>query len=151
MWLMAYDKILINWSRGQRNIASSSCCNRCSAEKEDALHAVRDCKESKEVWTCFIRPLPQRGFFSQNLQEWLLTSLAFRGDSVHSSSWLEAMAIISLSVWRRRCCRLFVRNIPSLEEKIEQIRFNILETERAFHIGPIHQSRESGVFVMDEE
>lgn len=57
MWLLAHDKTLTNWSRWHRQISLTACCDRCTAEKEDAIHALRDHKASKEVLMCFIPPL----------------------------------------------------------------------------------------------
>lgn len=46
LWLLAHDRVMTNWARWRRMIISSPSCGRCAAEKEDALHATRDCKDS---------------------------------------------------------------------------------------------------------
>lgn len=67
MWPMEHDKFLTNYSRWHRHLSSTPYCDQCEAVEEDALHAIRDCKSSKEVWQWFIPLILQQNFFSQSL------------------------------------------------------------------------------------
>lgn len=81
MWILAHDRVMTNWSRWRRRIAQTAGCDRCSFEREDGAHAIRDCKESKEVWPAFIPPHLHTRFFSLELKPWLLKNLCSKNES----------------------------------------------------------------------
>lgn len=43
-------------------------CGRCRAQREDALHIVRDCKASMEVWRGLVAQNDQSTFFLPGLR-----------------------------------------------------------------------------------
>lgn len=131
---MAHDKILTNWSRWRRRISSNPSCVRSLAEKEDALHAVHDCKESREVWLSFIPPILQVSFFSMDLREWILTNLTSRENAGCEMRWPESMALICWLVWRWRCRELFDDSKLSIVQKVEFVWSYIMEMESAFNL-----------------
>lgn len=69
MWLLAHDRVLSNWARWRRKLATSPCCDRCSVAKEDGIHAIRDCKGSREVWIVFLPPSLHGESFNLSLQD----------------------------------------------------------------------------------
>lgn len=50
IWLLLHNSIQTNSHRFRCNLSSSPSCARCSAAKEDALHCLRDCPHSREIW-----------------------------------------------------------------------------------------------------
>lgn len=56
LWLLAHEKLLSNFSRWRRRIATSPNCNQCIGREETNMHAVRDCCEARRVWLNFIPP-----------------------------------------------------------------------------------------------
>lgn len=94
MWLLTHDKILTNGSHWRRHLTSNPCWNRCDAEVEDGVHAVRDCKESKEVLKCIIPPPLRQSFFMLGLQEWLLMNSKYRGEDIDGIGRPEMTTLI---------------------------------------------------------
>lgn len=148
MWLLAHDKILTNASRWRRHLTSNPCCFRCDAVVEDGLHVIRDCKGSKEVWECFIPPPLWRNFFIQELQDWLLMNLTFRGGDDSEVGWPEMMGLISWSVWKWRCSQCFENKCLTIDQKVEWLRHTSLEMSKAFSKSPVHRERDRNEFVM---
>ncbi|XP_061365687.1 uncharacterized protein LOC133308973 [Gastrolobium bilobum] len=50
LWILLGDKLMTNFRRVERHMASSVACPRCTHVTETSLHAVRNCKDSLEVW-----------------------------------------------------------------------------------------------------
>lgn len=50
VWTLAHDKILTNHSRSKRKMSDTSACFKCCNAVEDALHTLKDCPNSHEVW-----------------------------------------------------------------------------------------------------
>lgn len=55
-WIMSHKKLMTNKERWKQRIAASPLCGRCHREEEGVLHAIRDCRVEKEVWSCIIEP-----------------------------------------------------------------------------------------------
>lgn len=101
MWLTAHDKILTNYSRRRQRLALVRSCDRCEAMEEDALHALHDCGDSKEVWNCFVPLVLQGRFFSsQSLKEWLLLNLKLKRTELQEERWPESMELICWRLWK---------------------------------------------------
>lgn len=50
IWTLDHDRILTNYGQWRRKMTDSPACFRCNSDVEDALHTLRDCPSSKEVW-----------------------------------------------------------------------------------------------------
>lgn len=132
--LLAHDKVLSNWSRWRRMLSPSPGCQRCLADKEDAIHEVCDCPDQKEVWLKLIPPDLHQSFFSMGLREWLTMNLMYKGRSILEAKWPACMALTSWKLWKWRCLELFEQRHLSVEQKVEEVRMSICEMERAFKI-----------------
>lgn len=141
LWLLAHDKLLSSWSQWRRKLSSSPCCHCCSAKKEDVIHALRDCLDSKEVWLKFIPPGLHHSFFSLGLQEWLLTNLTLKEGSSLEMTWTTSMALLCWKLWKWRCQDLFEQWRFGIDQKVEDVQMSICEMEWAFKIGPVHRVR----------
>lgn len=142
-----HDRTMTNWTRWRRKIAQSPACSRCNTERKDALHSVKDCAETKEVWTIFVSPNCEQIFFTLDLRQWLLRNLCAKSDALYGGIWPEAMAQICWQVWCWRCSDLFEGKRLSLAHRVELMQQSISETQTAFAIGPTHQ----GNWVLNNE
>ncbi|XVF15275.1 hypothetical protein REPUB_Repub09cG0137100 [Reevesia pubescens] len=80
-------------------------CERCSADKEDILHALRDCQNSKAVWSQLLSVEAYRSFFSLTLHDWVLANI--RNVSVsHGTPWAVLFAFAVWLIWYWRNCQL---------------------------------------------
>lgn len=52
-------------------MAPSSACARYNVAREEAMHSIRECKVSREVWSHLITPFDSMNFFSPNLKDFL--------------------------------------------------------------------------------
>lgn len=75
IWLLAYDKVLTKLSIWRRRLMDNSDCRLCREEREDSIHAIRDCMALREVWNSFLPSQLDKSFFSSNLRDWLLGNL----------------------------------------------------------------------------
>lgn len=50
LWVLDHDKLLTNYERWRRRIADNSDCQQSASQREDVLHAIRDCPGAGEVW-----------------------------------------------------------------------------------------------------
>lgn len=41
-------------------------CERCWADREDAIHAIKDCRRAKEVWEMLVPPAIAMEFSTWN-------------------------------------------------------------------------------------
>lgn len=122
LWTLAHDRLLTNQGSWRRRMTNSPACPRCSCAVEDALHMLRDCPPSKEVWvrtwpTAFI---PE--FFSLHLHEWLLKSLSLnsRPRAMGEGSWSERMAITMWNLWKWRNLEVFRKGVMPLHQRWRQ-------------------------------
>lgn len=132
LWLLAHDGILTNGARWQRHVSNFPGCVRCQETIEDALHAIRDCKDSSEVWLSFIPKPLQKDFFTLSFQDWLLSNLRFRDDAFYGGRWPENMATICWVIWKWRCQKVFEMEGLNCSQKIEQIRMLLREMESVY-------------------
>lgn len=59
-----------DWRMG---LATSSDC--CNGGREDAMHAVRDCTSSKQVWNSLLTPKLASQFYRQDMRDWVVLNL----------------------------------------------------------------------------
>lgn len=50
VWLVMHQALPVNSNRYRCHLASTESCSRCSSEREDCLHCLRDCPHSRELW-----------------------------------------------------------------------------------------------------
>lgn len=63
-WLLTSNKLLINAERWRRYLTDNNNYQLCQQDREDELHAIRDCPTSKQVWMNIIDPYFTDTFFS---------------------------------------------------------------------------------------
>ncbi|XVE95562.1 hypothetical protein REPUB_Repub02eG0108700 [Reevesia pubescens] len=79
-------------------------CGRCSADKEDILHALRDCHSSKTIWCQLLPAESYRSFFNMSLHDWVLANI--RNTSVsHGIPWAVLFAFAAWLIWYWRNCQ----------------------------------------------
>lgn len=76
MWTPAYDRILTNYCRWRRKLADNLSCARCRCDVEDALHTLRDCPTSMEVWMHSLQGSSFQDFFLLPLRDWMMKCLS---------------------------------------------------------------------------
>lgn len=101
---------------------------------EDAIHAIRDCAVTKEVWTCLVPPSLNSSFFSLSLKDWILLNLRLRQRSWMGSDWPVIMASTCWCVWKWRNAGVFNGEVVPLEVNLETIRSRVRETELAWGV-----------------
>lgn len=50
VWLLAHQKILTNACQRRRKLTDNLGCKHCLGGVKDAIHMIRDCTASKEIW-----------------------------------------------------------------------------------------------------
>lgn len=150
LWLLAHEKVLTNLSRVRRNLSQSACCDRCPAAVEDAMHAVRDCPASKEVWIRFVPPDVHNQFFSFGVQDWLLTNISSGSHPSRGERWPANMAIACWKLWKWRYDEVLTQRRRSVDQKIVDLRLIFREMELAFEAGSVYRVRKERISVLGE-
>lgn len=138
MWLLAHDKVLTNYARWRRMIADNPECVICNNQKEDSLHAIRNCNEFNKVWMHLLPP-SQRQIFLSSIKR--LISLKFNKQVCHKHWWRFECQIYDSSwgygsggmkefskiyLYQLRETQtfggVFCGNVGSLEENIDELR-----------------------------
>lgn len=91
LWMLAYEEILTKFGRQRRRLTDNSDCIRSSRGCEDALHLIRYCRTLREACECLQPTIMLDGYYSLNLQEWMLRYLRYKGWSRRGAEWPEIM------------------------------------------------------------
>lgn len=75
IWLLAHNGVLTNNNRWRRHLGDNPSYHKCDADKEDAIHVVRDCAVSTKVWECMPISSTSSNFYTMPLREWILLCL----------------------------------------------------------------------------
>lgn len=94
LWLLAHRKLLTNHERCRRIIALQVDYSSCWADKEDEMHAIRDCKTTKEIWELVSPPDLVSNFFTLGTKEWLEASLKRSIRTGVEEAWPVRMVLI---------------------------------------------------------
>ncbi|XP_057442323.1 uncharacterized protein LOC130734042 [Lotus japonicus] len=94
VWLVLHNAIQVNQLRARCHMAADATCTRCSNSIEDALHCLRDCPQSWDLWQR-LGATNWANFRCSELERWV-TSLS-RG--VHGVRFLAGL----WAAWKWRC------------------------------------------------
>lgn len=76
LWKLAHKALITNVWREKRHLVDSNYCPVCGTEEESVMHVVRDCARMVQVWLIISDGhLPHNTFFTENLEQWLLSNL----------------------------------------------------------------------------
>lgn len=129
VWLVAHNKVLTNYNRWKRRMTQLAGCARCTCEKEDTLHMVRDCVASREVWEVMLLRYPQSRFFTHtSVQQWLYEGLRGHKAEKGKFGWKEIMATVMWWLWKCRNDEVFDKVTRTLNERICFIQMRIEES-----------------------
>ncbi|XVF29962.1 hypothetical protein REPUB_Repub16aG0016300 [Reevesia pubescens] len=73
-------------------------CFRCSLDVENAVHALRDCYKSKEVWLGINQDLVRYDFFMLSMKEWFLSNVGYRR-SIYGILWPVFFSTVLWFLW----------------------------------------------------
>lgn len=80
IWLVVHNSIQTNLYRFRCNMVASPSCTRCSAPEEDAIHCLRDCPHSRELWMR-ASALSWPGFLQNGCDAWVRSQVQGRNGS----------------------------------------------------------------------
>lgn len=106
-------------------LATSSACNCCNGGAEDALHAVRDCVSSKQVWNSLLTLKMASHFYHHGMRDWVLLNPKHKDHEGRKLSWLEIWAIRVWLLWKWRNGEVFRSKQITLEMKMEIVKRSI--------------------------
>ncbi|KAH9779123.1 putative ribonuclease H protein [Citrus sinensis] len=75
LWQAFHAGLKTKAELARRHLLTSTCCDRCGALCEDALHALRDCPLVKQFWLNIIPISERQGFFNARFHHWLHSNL----------------------------------------------------------------------------
>lgn len=113
-------------------MTNNAACSRCSCTVEDALHTLKDCPTSKEVWVSKWPTTLVPEFFSLPLKDWLLKSLSLRPRAMGDEGWPERMVITMWNLWKWRNFEVFGGGVTPLQQWLETIIRACAETGKAW-------------------
>ncbi|XP_052290912.1 uncharacterized protein LOC112498105 [Citrus sinensis] len=97
LWQAFHARLKTKAELARRHLLTSTCCDRCGALCEDAMHALRDCPLVKQFWFNII-PISQRqGFFNARFHHWLHSNLVDDSRMGDVSNWV---VFFGLALWR---------------------------------------------------
>ncbi|KAH9770878.1 putative ribonuclease H protein [Citrus sinensis] len=132
LWLVMHGKIKTREELFKRHIVDKMNCERCGHERENVMHALRDCFVAKRIWNCLIPVNFRHHFFSFNLRDWLCFNLGKTGinEVGDECACLFGVAIWKIWFWRNQflfsqkspCCNHVVAEIKSWAQDIQNAR-----------------------------
>lgn len=94
IWLCLHEALPINATRFNRHLATSASCSHCSSTFEDSLHALRDCRHSRELWTR-LGADRWHNIWNQDVKVWL----THHARGAHATKFLAGL----WNIWKWRC------------------------------------------------
>ncbi|MBA0634263.1 hypothetical protein Godav_029951 [Gossypium davidsonii] len=68
-------ELLTNLESVYRGFGNNSVCGVCGHNSKDVVHAIRDCTLARNIWNLLIPTDRHDRFYSDNLQDWLISNL----------------------------------------------------------------------------
>ena len=87
LWLVMNDKLLTNMEHVRRHMTNIVMRGRCHVDSEIALHVLRDCPFSTQIWLGLVPQERWLEFFSFSLQDWLCWNLSNYSSYDLSLNW----------------------------------------------------------------
>ncbi|XP_057449118.1 uncharacterized protein LOC130740498 [Lotus japonicus] len=112
VWLVLHQSIQTNAYRYRCNMTATPNCSRCSATEEDALHCLRDCPHSREIWMR-VGVMAWPGFMIYDCGDWVRRHAQGRNG-------LQFLAGV-WGIWKLRCNMVFEENPLPVNEAWRRI------------------------------
>lgn len=98
MWLVARNRLrLTNQERRRRHLKAHSTCQRCHEADKTEIHALRDCPATRQIWSSIVHPHMKQNFFSQDLEDWILSNIDSKTICFSDISW---SLLFGFTVWK---------------------------------------------------
>ncbi|KAE8732068.1 hypothetical protein F3Y22_tig00002237pilonHSYRG00161 [Hibiscus syriacus] len=108
LWLSLRDSLLTNAICHSRHLTDDPSCPVCGVHEGSALQVLRDCQNTKTLWTSIIMKCTVKNFFELPLQDWLLANLRaaclFQGTNI---AWNKLFLSLVWQIWKRRNAFIF--------------------------------------------
>lgn len=121
LWCCLHKKLPTNevtskWDGG------SGCCTTCLNQREDILHALRECPNAIKVWRAFVPVTSREDFFGSNWKEWIEDNLLHRLRVDGDPLWPEIFAVSCSHLWQWRNLKKFSPNFEWPQDSVCLIR-----------------------------
>ncbi|KAL9453582.1 hypothetical protein AB3S75_009233 [Citrus x aurantiifolia] len=122
LWLVMHGKIKTREELFKRHILDKMNCERCGHERENKMHALRDCFVAKRIWNCLIPVNFRHHFFSFNLRDWLYFNLGKTGINEVGDEWACLFGVAIWKIWFWRNQFLFSQKSPYCTHVVAEIK-----------------------------
>lgn len=122
LWLVMHGKIKTREELFKRHILDKMNCERCGHERENEMHALRDCFVAKRIWNCLIPVNFRHHFFSFNLRDWLCFNLGKTGINEVGDEWACLFGVAIWKIWFLRNQFLFSQKSPYCTHVVAEIK-----------------------------
>ncbi|KAK9225861.1 hypothetical protein WN943_010906 [Citrus x changshan-huyou] len=92
-----HNRLKTNEELARRHVITDSSCILCGQSREDALHAVRDCVDSKRIWLALLPKHTSHTFFTLDLRAWIACNLNNQMKITNKKDWT---VVFGVTVWR---------------------------------------------------
>ena len=108
LWLLGHDRLLTKENCLKRRLVRTATCPRCTQSVESALHMLRDCPASRQIWSHWSHGSHFDHFCNLPLQEWLKYNLSRNNVCAdYGLPWPTCFSFIYKFIWKFRNKMLF--------------------------------------------
>ncbi|KAF7824602.1 putative ribonuclease H protein At1g65750 family [Senna tora] len=86
----------------KRGFSDCDICPRCKCNCESSLHALRDYRMVRCLWSRLVDRKHWSSFFNLNLSEWIELNLSKSLGSENEHNWSDTFAISCWLLWKQR-------------------------------------------------
>ena len=123
-WQALLTSIPVAAELAHRGIPVCALCNLCSVGPESALHCLRDCEDSRRVWSNLALSLAPTFFTASSFADWLASVPRTDGPSLLIHAWF---------LWCRRCSFVF----DGVKEPWQMVLHNAASVLRVLRSAPV--------------
>lgn len=124
IWRCLHKKLPTNALTGQWD-GGSGCCSVCIDQREDILHALRDCPEASLVWRELVPVRRREAFFGSDWRNWFEDNLMAKPRLLASPYWPEIFAVSCSLIWQWRNKRQAIPHFSRPQNGASIIRQNL--------------------------
>ncbi|XVF22870.1 hypothetical protein REPUB_Repub12eG0208500 [Reevesia pubescens] len=108
LWLLNHNRLLTKEQCHRRGLLPDTICSRCLIDAEDRLHLLRDCPDSRLIWSYWFRGVHLDHFCSLNFNDWLMYNLRRKNVFVDQGiQWPILFSYICWFIWSFRNKSIF--------------------------------------------
>lgn len=96
-------------------------CECCGQEKEDVIHALRDCVVAQRIWNYLVPDVFRQPFSSLNIHDWLCFNLGKAGVNEILDDWACFFGITIWKIWLWHNQFIFSHNAPCCTQMVTEI------------------------------